>query len=93
MLIKIIPGERNTEIIEKVKGLPKTSADDYCDALEILEDRYGRNAIMDALYYACDSRDEMLADQEVYLQDQLAGDEFVYYLSRFSPFDTLLDRV
>lgn len=81
MKIKLIPGEYNAELVEKVKNIklnPECEED-----LDELKEIYGVEALMDALYYACESRDERLADQEAYFQQQLMDEEFTYFLERF----------
>ena len=89
MKIKMIPGEYNAELVEKIKALAANfdSANfDEFDAMEMLGDlqeEYGRDALMDGLYYACAARDAKLADQELYFADQLYGDEFLSFVGRF----------
>lgn len=81
MKIKMIPGEYNAELVEKVKSIKLHS--DHEEELEVLEAAYGKDALMDALYYACETRDERLADQEAYFQQQLTDEEFAYFVERF----------
>ena len=81
MKIKMIPGEYNAELVEKVKNIKMHS--DHEEELEALEAAYGKAALMDALYYACETRDERLADQEAYFQQQLTDEEFSYFVERF----------
>ena len=81
MKIKMIPGEYNAELVEKVKNIKLQP--DYEEELEDLEAAYGKDALMDALYYACETRDERLADQEAYFQQQLTDEEFSYFVERF----------
>ena len=81
MKIKMIPGEYNAELVDKVKNIKLQP--DCEEALETLEAAYGKDALMDALYYACETRDERLADQEAYFQQQLTDEEFSYFVERF----------
>lgn len=81
MKIKMIPGEYNAELVEKVKNIKLHS--DHEKELEALEAAYGKDALMDALYYACEARDERFADQEAYFQQQLMDEEFAYFIERF----------
>ena len=81
MKIKMIPGEYNAELVEKVKNIKLLP--DCEEELEALEAAYGKDALMDALYYACETRDERLADQEAYFQQQLMDEEFAYFVERF----------
>ena len=89
MKIKMIPGEYNAELAEKIKALAAdfdSANSDEFDAMEVLGDlqeEYGRDALMDGLYYACAARDAKLADQELYFDDQLYGDEFPSFVGRF----------
>ena len=86
MKIKMIPGEYNTELVEKIKALAADFDSDEFDAMEMLGDlqeEYGKDALMDGLYYACAARDAKLADQELYFADQLYGDEFPSFVGRF----------
>ena len=80
MKIKMIPGEYNAEL---VKTIQKLAAENDIEALDELEDEYGRDAVMDALYYACAAKEEALADQEQYFNDLLKDDEYTYYVERF----------
>ena len=54
----------------------------YWDELEQLEERYGRDAVIDALYYAQEENEEMLHDQEDYFLELLRHDEFEFYVKR-----------
>lgn len=81
MKIKMIPGEYNAELVEKVKNIKLHS--NHEEELEALEAAYGKDALMDALYYACEARDERLADQEAYFRQQLTDEEFAYFVERF----------
>ena len=89
MKIKMIPGEYNAELVEKIRALAEnldSANSDEFDAMEMLGDlqeEYGRGALMDGLYYACAARDAKLADQELYFDDQLYGDEFPSFVGRF----------
>ena len=86
MKIKMIPGEYNAELVEKIKALAADFDSDEFDAMEMLDDlqeEYGRDALMDGLYYACAAKDAKLADQELYFDDQLYGDEFPSFVGRF----------
>ena len=63
MKVKMIPGEYNAELVEKIKALAAdfdSANSDEFDAMEMLGDlqeEYGRDALMDGLYYACAARD------------------------------------
>ena len=54
MKIMMIPGERNEELILKVReAAAECRADENSDAIDILIDEYGLVDVFDALYYAC----------------------------------------
>ena len=81
MRIKMIPGEYNAELVETVKNMMKQP--DYGELLDEFATQHGKEALMDAMYYAHEKRDEQLADQEAYFQQQLTDDELPYFIKRF----------
>ena len=85
MKIMMIPGERNEELILKVhEATAACRADENSDALDNLIDEYGLVDVFDAMYYACENRDEMLQQQTDYFPDLLYCDEVDYYISRMT---------
>jgi len=85
MKIMMIPGERNEELILKVReATAACRADVNSDALDNLIDEYGLVDVFDAMYYACENRDEMLQQQTDYFLDLLYCDEADYYISRMT---------
>ena len=85
MKIMMIPGERNEELILKVReATAACRADVNSDALDNLIDEYGLVDVFDAMYYACENRDEMLQQQTDYFLDLLYCDEVDYYISRMT---------
>lgn len=81
MRIKMTPGNYNAELVEKVnKIMNQPNRDEMIDELAEI---HGKDALMDAVYYACEARDEWLADQEAYFQQQLADEEFPHFMERF----------
>lgn len=89
MKIKMIPGKYNAELVEKIKVLVAdfdSAHSDEFDAIEMLEylqEEYGKEELIDGLYYACAASDVKLEDQEKYFYDQLCGDEYPYFVGRF----------
>lgn len=81
MRIKMIPGNYNAELVEKVKNI--TNQPNRDEMIDELAEIHGKDALMDAVYYACEARDERLADQEAYFQQQLVDGEFPYFMERF----------
>ena len=81
MRIKMIPGEYNAELVEKVKNM--MIKPDYDELLDEFAEQHGKEALMDAMYYAHEKRDEQLADQEAYFQQQLVDEELPYFIERF----------
>ena len=93
MKIMMIPGERNEELILKVREATATYYDDdredfeydeYRDVMDNLIDAYGLDAMLDALYYACENGDEMLRQQVDYFVERLHEDEIGYYFHRMT---------
>ena len=85
MKIMMIPGERNEEMILKVReATAACRADENSEALDNLIDEYGLVDVFDALYYACEDREEMLRQQADYFLDLLYCDEANYYISRMT---------
>ena len=56
---------------------------EYQFALDEFAEQHGKEALMDAMYYAHEKRDEQLADQEAYFQQQLVDEELPYFIERF----------
>ncbi len=83
MKIKMIPGPRNEELILKVReAIADCRADKNSAAIYDLSIEYGLVEVFDALYYACENREEMLQDQTESLLDWLYCEETDYYISR-----------
>jgi len=83
MDIKMIPGPRNEELILKVReAIADYRADENSAAISDLSAEYGLAEVFDALYYACENREEMLQDQTESLLDWLYCEETDYYISR-----------
>ena len=85
MKIMMIPGERNEELILKVReATAACRANENSDALDNLIDEYGLVDVFDAMYYACENRDEMLQQQTDYFLNLLYCEESNYYISRMT---------
>ena len=85
MKIMMIPGKRNEELILKVReSTAAYRADENSNAIDNLIDEYGLVDVFDAMYYACENRDEMLQQQTDYFLDLLYCDEADYYISRMT---------
>lgn len=85
MKIMMIPGERNEELILKVReATAACRADETSDAIDNLTDEYGLVDVFDAMYYACENRDEMLQQQIDYFLNLLYCEESNYYISRMT---------
>jgi len=82
MKIMMIPGERNEELIAKMKELRENDYDEMYDFLDELICDYGESVAYDTLYYACECGDEMLASQTAYFECMLFNDEREYYIER-----------
>lgn len=82
MKIMMIPGERNEELIAKMKELRENDYDEMYDYFEELIADYGESVAYDTLYYACEDGDEMLASQTAYFEQMLFNDEREYYVER-----------
>ena len=88
MKIMMIPGERNEELILKVReATAACRADENSDALDNLIDEYGLVDVFDALYYACEDGEEMLRQQTDYFLNLLYSEESDYYISRMTGID------
>lgn len=94
MKIMMIPGERNEELILKVREATATFLNDdnmeneeYFDVIDTFIDEYGTDAVYDALYYNCENKEEMLQDQADYFCYLLFNDEVKYYISRMVGID------
>lgn len=85
MKVILVPGQRDEALISKVKVLCDNHDDS--NAIYDLIDEYGVDAVYDALYYACENRDAMLADQTLYFQGCLYYDEQKYYIDRMIGLD------
>ena len=85
MKIMMIPGERNKELILKVReATAACRADENSDALYNLIDEYGQVDVFDALYYACEAGEKMLQQQTDYFLNLLYSEESDYYISRMT---------
>lgn len=85
MKIMMIPGERNEELILKVReAAAACRADENSDAIDNLIDECGLVDVFDAMYYACENRDEMLQQQTDCFLDLLYCEESNYYISRMT---------
>ena len=85
MKIMMIPGERNEELILKVReATASLREDETSEALDNLIDEYDMVAVFDALYYACENGEEMLQEQTDYFLERLYCDEAQYYISRMT---------
>ena len=85
MKIMMIPGERNEELILKVReAITECHADENSDAIDILIDEYGLVDVFDALYYACEDGEDMLQQQSDYFLDLLYCDEANSYINRMT---------
>ena len=82
MKIMMIPGERNEELIAKMKELRENDYDEMYNYFEELICDYGESVAYDTLYYACECGDEMLASQAAYFEYTLFNDEREYYVER-----------
>ncbi len=84
MKVKLIPGPRDEEKIAAILNAKKTmSLDDwydFCGKCAWTHD----DTWFDALYYACENGDEMLADQAQYFQYCLLYEEHDYYAERMT---------
>ena len=85
MKIMMIPGERNEELIMKVReATAECRVDENSDAIDILIDEYGLVEVFDALYHACEDGEEMLRNQTDYFLDLLYCDEANSYINRMT---------
>jgi len=82
MKIMMIPGERNEELIAKMKELRENGYDEMYDYFDELIDDYGESVAYDTLYYACEDGNEMLESQAAYFEQMLFDDEREYYIER-----------
>lgn len=74
-------GPRNEEMIQEVLEKKATlSAEDWMDYC--ISNAYLGDVFFDALYYACENGDEMLADQAHYFHEQLLRSECCYFVAR-----------
>lgn len=94
MKVVLIPGPRNEELIrEIVEAKARLCVDPSNDVLmaewaEFVDDYACRgDEYMDALYYACENGDEMLADQAKYFHDCLVYEEKHYYAARMGGYE------
>lgn len=94
MKVVLIPGPRDEAMIEELKkrinnmyddeGDPSEVVDDELIAIDEMIDEYGPDEVFDALYYACENREKMLAEQARYFHDCLLYDERNYYIERMT---------
>ena len=85
MKVKLIPGPRDEEKIAAILNARKTSLEDWYDFC--MECAWTHDDTwFDALYYACENGDEMLADQEAYFQYCLLNEEHDYYAERMTKY-------
>ena len=81
MKVVLMAGPRNEEMIREIHEKKATLAAedwmDYCISNAYLGDEF-----FDALYYACENGDEMLADQAHYFHEQLLRSEGCYFVAR-----------
>ena len=84
MKVKLIPGPRDEAKIAAILNARETMSpedwDDFCGKCAWTYD----DAWFDALYYACENGDEMLADQAQYFHDCLLYEEHGYYAERMT---------
>ena len=84
MTVKLIPGPRDEEKIATILNARETMSPedwaDFCGECAWTHD----GSWFDALYYACENGDEMLADQTAYLQWLLLYEEHQYYAERMT---------
>ena len=67
-------------------GTDEESRNDYRMAAfsKIEEDTASKEEFLDAVYYACSQVQDDLEDREAYLEEQMYGDEFVYFVEALS---------
>lgn len=82
MKIMMIPGERNEELIAKMKELRENDYDEMYDYFDELISDYGESVAYDTLYYACEDGDEMLASHAAIFEYMLFNEEKEYYFER-----------
>ena len=86
MQVKLIPGPRDEDKIAEILNARRTmSLDewyDFCADCAWTHD----DSWFDALYYACENGDEMLAEQAAYFQERLLYDEHFYYADRMTQY-------
>ena len=86
MKIQLVAGDRKPDLVEKIQEILACCMEEpnyfYWDELEQLEECYGLDAVIDALYYAQEENEEMLHDQEDYFLELLRHDEFEFYAKR-----------
>lgn len=87
MKVKLVPGPRNEELIERIRRLIKSKDQVALDGyLELLS--YKRtpeaSAFLDALYYASQTGEAGLKDQEEYFDWLLLEEEFNYFVDRMT---------
>lgn len=100
MKVVLIPEMKNEELIERVSELfdcysgidyDELYLDCVTSQLAEWEAEYGRDDMLDALYYASSHRKEMLEAQAKYFYDCLCHDEYSYYESRMLFGDASID--
>lgn len=89
MKVLLVAGPRNEELIREILEVKARLTSDPDD--DVLMDEWQAfvddcackgDEYMDALYYACENGDEMLAEQAKYFHDCLLYDEVHYYAAR-----------
>ena len=94
MKVTIVPGPRNEELIERVRRMLKCEEQNTLDEyLELISHKNTpeASAWLDALYYASQTGDAGLKDQESYFDWLLLDDDFNYFVDRMSG-ELLLDE-
>ena len=87
MKVTIVPGPRNEELIERVCRILQCKGQSTLDGyLELVSHKNTPEASvwLDALYYASQTGDDGLKDQEAYFDWLLLDDEFNYFVDRMS---------
>ena len=80
MKVKLIPGPRDEEKIAAIKELQKTCTPEEWEGFVL--NCAGDEALLDALFYASDSGEYGIDDQEQYFYDLLMHDERDYFAAR-----------
>lgn len=87
MKVKLVPGPRNEELIERIRRLIKSkdqvALDGYLELLSY-KNTPEASAFLDALYYASQTGEAGLKDQEEYFDWLLFEEEFNYFVDRMT---------